>query len=83
MKKYLKEIELSGIILMLLGVIMYRFMGLQSGFIACAIGMLLWLSEVIYKAFHWQEYGADNKKNNLIMLIAIVLLLGSLIILLR
>jgi len=79
MKKYLKEIKTSGIILMFIGIIMYRLMGMQVGYIACGIGIALWLVEVIYKAFHWQEYRKDNTQNIMMMLIIIMLLLAFLI----
>jgi uncharacterized membrane protein HdeD (DUF308 family) len=79
MKKYLREIELAGIILMIIGVAMYRLMGMQAGFIACAIGIVLWLVEVVYKAFKWQEYRRDNVQNIMMMLVIIVLLLGFMI----
>jgi uncharacterized membrane protein HdeD (DUF308 family) len=74
MRKYLKEIEFSGIILMFIGCIMYRFFEMKAGFIAATIGILLWLVSVIFKAFYWQEYRRDNKQNIAMMLIAIILL---------
>jgi uncharacterized membrane protein HdeD (DUF308 family) len=80
MKKYLKEIDTAGLILMLLGVVMYRFMGMQEGFIACGIGIVLWLAVVVYKAFRWQEFQKDNKQNIVMMLIIIALLLGSMLL---
>ncbi len=80
MKKYLKEIDPAGIILMLVGVVMYRFMGLPQGFIACGIGIVLWLAVVVYKAFRWQEFQKDNKQNIVMMLIIIALLLGSMLL---
>ena len=80
MKKYLKEIDTAGLILMLLGVMMYRFMGMQEGFIACGIGIVLWLAVVVYKAFRWQEFQKDNKQNIVMMLIIIALLLGSMLL---
>ena len=80
MKKYLKEIDTAGLILMLLGVVMYRFMGMQEGFIACGIGIVLWLTVVVYKAFRWQEFQKDNKQNIVMMLIIIALLLGSMLL---
>lgn len=75
MKKYLREIQISGIILMLIGCIMVRFFAIQSGVIACAIGIALWLLVVIFKAFHWQEYERDNKQNIVMVLLIIALLL--------
>ena len=75
MKKYLREIQISGIILMLIGCIMVRFFGMQAGVIACGIGIALWLAVVVYKAFHWQEYARDNKQNIVMILLIIALLL--------
>ena len=75
MKKYLREIQISGIILMLIGCIMVRFFDNQSGVIACGIGIALWLLVVIFKAFHWQEYERDNKQNIVMVLLIIALLL--------
>lgn len=75
MKKYLREIQISGIILMLIGCIMVRFFAIQSGVIACGIGIALWLLVVIFKAFHWQDYERDNKQNIVMVLLIIALLL--------
>ena len=74
MKKYLKELEISGVILMFIGCIMHRFLSLTTGFWACSIGILLWLLVVIYKAFHWKEYQRDNRMNIVVMLCLIALL---------
>lgn len=83
MKKYLKEIELSGILLMLVGVVMFRVLHLQAGYITCVLGIALWLVEVVYKAFHWQEYRKDNMQNIVMMLVVIMLLLITLAIVTR
>lgn len=80
MKKYLREIQLSGMILMLIGVVMYRFMNVHEGYLICGIGILLWVAEVVYKAFHAEEYSQDNRKNILMMLIIIALLLGTMFV---
>ena len=74
MKKYLKEIEISGVILMFIGCIMHRLWSLPVGIWACSIGMLFWLLVVIYKAFHWKEYQRENRMNIVIMLCVIALL---------
>ncbi len=79
MKKYLREIELSGILLMVIGVVMYRLLNIQGGYVACGIGVALWLIVLIYKSFKWQEYRKDNIQNIAMMLLIIVLLLGSMI----
>lgn len=74
MKKYLKELEISGVILMFIGCIMHRLWSLPVGIWACSIGMLFWLLVVIYKAFHWKEYQRENRMNIVIMLCVIALL---------
>lgn len=82
MKKYLKELEISGVILMFIGCIMHRLWSLPVGIWACSIGMLLWLLVVIYKAFHWKEYQHENRMNIIIML-GVIILLWFLIIRMR
>ena len=81
MKKYLKEIEVSGLILTFIGLVCVMIcaqFGVASGanfaVWVCGLGLLLLLSVVIYKAFHWKEYERDNKRYIVIMLIAIVYL---------
>lgn len=81
MKKYLREIEVSGLILtfigLICGIICIQF-GNESaanfGLWACGLGLALIFSVVLYKAFHWKEYERDNKQYIVIMLIAIVYL---------
>lgn len=75
MKKYLREIEVSGLILIIIGCVISFFWGDMIGVWPCAAGMLLWLVSFLYKAFHWQEYERENKQNIVIVIIAIVLLL--------
>jgi len=82
MKKYLKELEISGVILMFIGCIMHQFMSLPTGIWACGIGILLWLLVLIYKAFHWKEYQRENRMNIIIML-GVIALLWVLIIRMR
>ena len=74
MKKYLREIEISGLILTVIGCLMASFVGYQYGMWPCGIGLLLFLIVFLYKAFHWKEYERDNKQNIIIVLICIVLL---------
>ena len=74
MKEYLKEIEISIVILMFIGCIMHRFWSLPVGIWACSIGIILWLVVVIYKAFQWKEYQHENRMNIFIMLCVIALL---------
>lgn len=74
MKKYLREIEVSGLILILIGVIISHIWGEGFGMWPCAAGMLLWLVNFLYKAFHWNEYERENKQNVIMIIIVIVLL---------
>ena len=79
MKKYLREIQLAGIILLLIGVVLTFTIGMNYGVWPCAIGLLLWLTNVVYKAFHWQEYARENRQNVVIMLLTIFLLILQMI----
>ena len=74
MKKYLREIDAAGIILLAIGVVLSLIAGSRYGMWPCIVGLLLWVIVVIYKAFHWTEYAAENKRNIIIMLIAIIFL---------
>ena len=82
MKKYLKEIELSGVILTAIGIICTVIclqMGNENaanfGLWACGLGLILLFSVIIYKAFHWKEYERDNKRYILCILFAIAYLI--------
>ena len=70
MKKYLKEIQLSGAILIAIGVVLAWIKGNQIAMWPCAIGLLLFIIVVIIKAFNWTEFERDNKQNIAIILIA-------------
>jgi len=74
MKKYLKEIDTAGIILLAIGVLLSLIAGSRYGMWPCIVGLLLWVTVVVYKAFHWTEYASENKRNIVIMLIAIIFL---------
>lgn len=78
MKKYLREIEISGVILMFIGCIMHRFLHISGGVYVCSAGLILWLVNLLYKAFNWKEYERDNKQN-IIMMIAVIIMLFILI----
>lgn len=80
MKKYLKEIEMAGMLLLAVGVIIALTAGYNYGAWPCGFGLLLLLVPFLYKAFHWKEYEHENKRYIVIMLICIVLLLLQLII---
>ena len=70
MRKYLKEIEISGVILMLMGC----FIRWDWTIWLCAVGIFLWLIPLVYKAFHWEEYRRDNILNIAIMAGAIIVI---------
>jgi len=80
MKKYLKEIEVAGILLLAIGLIIALFAGYNYGAWPCGFGLLLLLINLLYKAFHWKEYERENKQYIIIMLLAIVLLIFQMII---
>jgi len=80
MKKYLKELEIAGIILLFIGVILGHTVGMATGACAVAIGLLLWVTTVVIKAFNWNEYRRDNIVNIFVMLGAIILIFISLIL---
>ena len=87
MKKYLREIEVSGLILTFIGLIFVMIctqFGVTSGanfaVWACGFGLLLLFSVVIYKACHWKEYERDNKQYIVIILITIVILFIQMLI---
>ena len=75
MKKYLREIELSGLLLVIIGVVCSMVWGYNFGMWPCAMGLLLWLITFLYKAFNWKEYERDNKQNVGIILIATFILI--------
>ena len=75
MKKYLREIQLSSAILCIIGVVLAWIKGNQVGMWPCAVGVLLFIFVVIYKALNWKEYERDNKQNIGIILIATLILI--------
>ena len=80
MKKYLKEIEISGLILTAIGVGLSYIKGIQYGVWPCGIGLFLLLLIFLYKAFHWKEYERENKQYIMIILLAIFILFIQMII---
>ena len=74
MKKYLREIDLSGLILVVIGIVITTVWGANYGVWPCGIALLLWLTTFLYKSFHWKEYERENKQNIIILIIAICLL---------
>lgn len=80
MKKYLREIEVSGLILTAIGVVCALVWGANFGMWPCAIGLLLLLVVFLYKAFHWKEYERENRQYIMIILLAIFILFIQMII---
>ena len=74
MKKYLREIEVSGMLLLLIGVVLSLFMGVGYGAWPCGAGLLCLLVIFLYKASHWKEYERENKQYIVMILICIVIL---------
>ena len=75
----MKEIEISAVILMLIGVILSWVKGQEIGMWPCGIGLFLFLIVFLYKAFHWKEYERDNKQYIFIIMICIFILLLQMI----
>ncbi len=80
-KKNLKQIEMTSYVLMFIGIIMRRLIGMAMGGIVgvvggivTAIGILLWVFMLIYKSMNWQEYRKDNIKYIFMMLFVIILM---------
>ena len=55
MKKYLREIEMAGVILAIIGIGSSLVWGTIYGGWLCGIGITLFLLVFLYKAFHWKE----------------------------
>ena len=75
MKKYLREIEVSGLILVIICIICSLVWGTAFGMWPCAVGLLCWLISFLYKAFRWNEYARENRQNIMILTIAILILI--------
>ena len=74
MKKYLREIEIAGIILTIIGIVCALAWGTLFGGWLCGVGLLLMLVVFLYKAFHWKEYERENKQYIMIILLTIAIL---------
>ena len=77
-KKYLREIELAGIILLFIGFVLGHLMSLQLGAMIVVVGLLLWLFTVIFKALNWKQYQRENIVNIYVMSGAIIIFLITL-----
>lgn len=80
MKRYLRELEVSGLILVIIGIICSWICGSSFGMWPCLTGLLLWLITFLYKAFHWKEYERENRQNIMILLLAIIILIAQMIL---
>ena len=80
MKKYLREIEISGLILVIIGIVCSWIWGNRFGMWPCLTGLFLWLISFLYKAFHWKEYERENRQNIMILLLAIIILIAQMIL---
>ena len=74
MKKYLREVEIAGIILAFTGIVCALIWGTSFGGWLCGIGITLFLLVFLYKAFHWKEYERENKQYIVIILLTIIIL---------
>ena len=80
MKKYLREIQMVGMVLMTIGVLIAIFThSVYSGWL-CGAGMVFLLVAFLYMAFHWSEYERENKQNIRILVLCIIVLLAQMII---
>ena len=75
MRKYLREIEVAGLLLIAIGIVNSCIWGNWYGAWPCGSGLLLLLTIVLYKAFHWTEYERENKQYIVIILICIFILI--------
>ncbi len=78
---------MTSYVLMLIGIIMRRLIGMAMGGIVgvvggivTAIGILLWVFMLIYKSMNWQEYRKDNIKYIFMMLFVIILMFVGMIL---
>lgn len=84
MKKYLREIQMVGMVLMAVGVLIAIFThNIHSGGWLCGAGMGFLLAAFLYMAFHWSEYERENKQNIRILILCIIVLLLQMIWALR
>ena len=79
MRKYLREIEMAGVILAIIGIVSSLVWGAIYGGWLCGIGIALFLLVFLYKAFHWKEYERENKQYIVIILICIFILILQLL----
>lgn len=75
MRKYLRETEIAGCILAIIGIVYALVWGVTFGGWLCGVGLFLMLIVFLYKAFHWKEYERENKQYIMIILLTIAILL--------
>ena len=74
MRKYLREIEISGVILAAIGIVCALVWGTPYGMWPCGLGLMLLLVIFLYKSCHWKEYERENKQYIMIILLTIAIL---------
>jgi len=78
-KKYLREIEIAGMLLLAVGVFISLAAGSGYGAWPCGAGMLILLIPYLFKAFHWKEYEQENRRNIWIIVLCILIIYIQLI----
>ena len=81
MRKYLKELEIAGMVLIFIGIILAHTAGYNYGAWPCGCGMLVLLLPYLFKAFHWKEYEQENRRNIWIIVLCILVIYIQLLIL--
>lgn len=81
MRKYLKELEIAGMVLIFIGIILAHTAGYNYGAWPCGCGMLVLLVPYLFKAFHWKEYEQENRRNIWIIVLCILIIYIQLLIL--
>ena len=81
MRKYLKELEIAGMVLIFIGITLAHAAGYNYGAWPCGCGMLVLLVPYLFKAFHWKEYEQENRRNIWIIVLCILVIYIQLLIL--
>ena len=81
MRKYLRELEIAGMVLIFIGIILAHTAGYNYGAWPCGCGMLVLLVPYLFKAFHWKEYEQENRRNIWIIVLCILVIYIQLLIL--
>ena len=83
MKRYLREIQIVGMVLAAIGVLIDIFTHSVYSEWICGAGVVVLLVAFLYMAFHWSEYKRENKRNIRILVVYIIVLLLQMIWALR